>query len=287
MKSFFNNKIWVILLVIGAFIGLVALAAGLEELEFQQPFSLGLDGNSRPFFLSDLEPGTGSLWFRYLIPGLLLLMYLLMLGPRPQGKSNVMSSLIRGLGFIFFIMLFLSIVARRGGLLSPEALAGLNVPYSPELVVPGFSPPTLTSGWAFWITSLLIVVFGVAIVFVVNRTFDRWFKPGQGVEEIAEIARTALSGLSGSKPPRNVIVRCYLDMNNVVGEKQGVIREAAVTPAEFAVRLEEMGFPNDAVQGLTEVFERVRYGGLEASMEEIEEAKRCLTSILKACEKKR
>ncbi|MBI3164957.1 MAG: hypothetical protein IPG44_07700 [Anaerolineales bacterium] len=89
MKSFFSDKFWVILLVIAAFIALVALASGVREVEFGQPFVTRLE-RSNAFDFSETESGLGGRWFRYLIPALLLIMYLLMLGPvRPQKRKRI------------------------------------------------------------------------------------------------------------------------------------------------------------------------------------------------------
>lgn len=288
MKSFFENKTWVILLVMVALMGLIVLASGLGEMEFPSMFATGMQRDSNPFDFSSIDSGTGSQWFRYLIPGLLLLMYLLFLGrPQPRNGSSLWSILLRTLAFILFFVVVFSYMTKEGGLLSEEALAGLpGAGAADDMQLQEFSAPQITAGWAFWITSLLVLVFGVVAVLLINRAVDRFYKPPQDMDEIAEIARTALNDLSGAKPSKNVIVRCYLDMNHAVGEKRGLVRDAATTPAEFSVRLETMGMPLDAVHGLTEVFERVRYGGRDASPDEIKEAKRCLTQILKACETK-
>lgn len=287
MKSFFENKIWVILLAVGAFMGLIVLASGLGEMEFPSMFAISMRPDSNPFDFSSIDSGVGSQWVRYLVPGLLLLMYLLLLGrPEPRKGSSLWGTLLRTLGFILFFVVVFSRMAKEGGFLSEEALAGLPGAGAGDVQLPEFSAPEVASGWSFWIMLLLVLVFGVVAVFLVNRAFDRFYKPPQDMDEIAEIARTALNDLSGAKPSKNVIVRCYLDMNHAVGEKRGLVRDAATTPAEFSVRLEAMGLPLDAVHGLTEVFERVRYGGRDASPEEIKEAKRCLTQILSACETK-
>lgn len=284
MKSFFGDKVWIILLVFGAFVAIVILASGLGEMEFGQPFVTRLERNNT-FDYSDFEPGSGSRWFRYLIPAMLLVMYLLMLGPvRPQRGISIAKAVFRAIGFILFLTLVLGAFARQGGFLAQEALEGLPLPGESA---PGeFAPPTLTSGSTLGTTLLLIFVVGILVVFIVNRAFDRFYRPPPGMDEIAEIARTALTGLSDGEASKNVIIRCYLDMNRMVGEKRGLVRENASTPAEFAGQLARMGLPRGAVDGLTGVFERVRYGGKEADANEIEEAKRCLTLILRACEMK-
>ncbi len=286
MKSFFGDKFWVILLVVGAFVALVILASGLGEMEFGQPFITRLERNNT-FDFSDFEPGSGSRWFRYLIPVMLLVIYLLMLGPvRPQKETSILNALLRAVGFVLFFAVVLGAFARQGGLLSEEIMEGLPVPGVGDSAPGEFAPPTLTSGSTLGITLLLVFLFGVLAVFIVNRIFDRFYKPQPGMDEIAGIAHAALTGLSEGKGSKNAIVRCYMDMNRVVGEKRRLTREDGSTPAEFAGQLARMGLPREAVDGLTGVFERVRYGGKEADANEIEEAKRCLTVILRACEKK-
>jgi hypothetical protein len=72
-------------------------------------------------------------------------------------------------------------------------------------------------------------------------------------------------------------------MSRVVGERQGLRREYAMTPAEFAVRLENAGLPREPVRRLTRLFESARYGARTSTQDDIDEAVDCLTSILKYC----
>ncbi len=287
MKSFFGDKTWVILLVIGALLALVILAAGLGEMEFGQPFDFRLD-RSNTLDISSIKAGEGVRWFQYLIPGLLIILYLLMLSPaRPRPGGGIFNALFRSFGFLMFFMIFMGAFARQGVFFTQNALEGLPVPGAGEDGLGEFVPPTLTSGSTFAITLLLIAVSAVLVVLVINYMFDRYYKPKSDAEEIAEIAREALHGLADPVTSKNAIIRCYFEMNRAVEEKQGVVREEAATPAEFAARLGRLGLPHDAVHGLTGVFERVRYGSKEADAREIEEAKQCLTEIIRACEMKR
>jgi hypothetical protein len=72
-------------------------------------------------------------------------------------------------------------------------------------------------------------------------------------------------------------------MSNVVNSKRGLQREHAMTPAEFASRLERAGLPREPVDRLTRLFESTRYGSHKSGTPEITEAVTCLTSILKYC----
>lgn len=72
-------------------------------------------------------------------------------------------------------------------------------------------------------------------------------------------------------------------MSEAVSRKRGLLRSTAMTPSEFARRLERAGLPGEAVGRLTGLFEAVRYGGRTSSQREINEAVSCLTAILHYC----
>jgi hypothetical protein len=147
MKSFFENKIWVILLAVGAFIGLIVLASGLGEMEFQPMFAMGMQRDANPFDFSSTDSGTGSQWFRYLVPGMLLLMYLLLLGrPEPRKGSSLWGTLLRTLAFIVFFVVVFGRMAKEGGFLSEEALAGLPGVGAGDVQLQEFSAPQVTAG---------------------------------------------------------------------------------------------------------------------------------------------
>ncbi len=71
--------------------------------------------------------------------------------------------------------------------------------------------------------------------------------------------RSSLDDLSRGRDTGDVIINCYLRMGDVVADKRKLHREVAMTPQEFAVRLERAGLPGDAVRRLTGL---VRNGAL-------------------------
>jgi len=283
MKSFFREKTWVILLAIVALIGLVILASGLSGMKFDNPEKVGIENFLRlsdPTNSADIPPAS---WMRYLILGMFVALFLLMLGPiRPQTSRDLIKQLVRFFATVFVLMIIMGRLVQKNPLLINEeettTAAGASVPPQP------FSAPEVSTQWEFWITSAIVVVVGVIAIAAFNRLVDRLFQPKKGLDEFAEIARSTLNDLSGTKESKNVIIRCYTRMNTAVNQFRGITRGAAMTPAEFAGQLESAGLPRDEVRGLTQVFEKVRYGGQTVSPEEIKEAKNCLTGILKACE---
>ncbi len=286
MKSLFTGKVWIILLVFAALIGLIVLASGLNDMKFDAPNMVKLDNFFRLRDSSLPEDTDHNPWLRYLVIGMFIVLFLVMLGPvRPQTSKSLLMQLVRLFAFTVIAMVIMSRFARNNPMFSEEGQADAG---TGEIgtQLPSLTPPVVTPQWEFWITALVSVVIGVIAIVIFNRYVDRWFQPKTNLEEIADIARSALDDLSKNKESRNVIIRSYTRMNAAVNQYRGIAREEAMTPSEFASHLEKAGLPGDAINGLTRVFEKVRYGGQSVSAEEVKEAKQCLTSILKACEAK-
>ncbi len=286
MKSLFSGRVWIILLVFAALVGLVVLASGLNGMKFDAPNMVKLDNFFRLRDSSLPEDTDHNPWLRYLVIGMFIVLFLVMLGPvRPQTSKSLLMQLVRLFAFTVIAMVIMSRFARNNPMFSEEGQADAG---TGEIgtQLPSLTPPVVTPQWEFWITALVAVVIGVIAIVIFNRYIDRFFQPKTNLQEIADIARSALDDLSKNKESRNVIIRSYTRMNAAVNQYRGIAREEAMTPSEFASYLEKEGLPGEAINGLTRVFEKVRYGGQSVSAEEIKEAKQCLTSILKACEAK-
>jgi hypothetical protein len=286
MKSLFSGKIWIILLAFAALVGLVVLASGLNGMKFDAPNMVRLDNFFRLSNSSIPTDRDQNQWFRYFVIGMFFVLFLVMLGPvRPQSSKSLIMQLARLLAFTVIAMLVMSRFARNNPMFSEDEQARAAME-SGGADLPSLAQPEVTPQWEFWITALVAVVIGVIAIIIFNRYVDKLFKPKTNLDEIADIARSALDDLSKNKESRNVIIRSYTRMNAAVNQYRGIAREEAMTPSEFASHLEKAGLPGEAINGLTRVFEKVRYGGQSVSAEEVKEAKQCLTSILKACEAK-
>lgn len=272
------------MLALVALTGLTVLASGMSELKFDPPRLVKVEDlfNLRGFTNGREIPE--SSWIRYLFPAMLILIFLLFLGPvRPMTTKDLIKMLLRFTLFAFVAMLVLGSVAKQSPLFNHTEQEVTAVPGS-TAGDQTFAAPEVNSTWEFWIAAVIVVVVCVVLYVASNRIIDRWLQPKTGLDEIAEIARSTLKDLSGNKVSKNTIIRCYVRMTLAVKESRGITREAAMTPAEFAEHLKNAGLPRDSVQGLTHVFEKIRYGAQEISPAEIKEAKQCLTSILKACQ---
>jgi len=151
---------------------------------------------------------------------------------------------------------------------------------------PIFEPPQV-SDWASYLITFGIILLAAFLFWRINHWWQLlkpMAKSPSPLDEIAEAARTSLRGLSSRHgSPQDRIIQCYADMTRVVDARRGLFREYAMTPAEFALRLENAGLPREPVSRLTRLFEAVRYGARTSTQDDIDEAVVCLTSILKYC----
>ena len=78
----------------------------------------------------------------------------------------------------------------------------------------------------------------------------------ESLEELAK--RTLAAGLD-----TDVVLRCYREMLDLLSRREQIAHEV-LTAREFADRLRTLGLPTAAVDRLTDLFERVRYGHRDA-----------------------
>ena len=285
MKELFGRRVWVILAAVISLTGLTVLASGLGELKFESPHMIKLGDILNFAGITNGADVAASIWMRYVMPVLLVITLLLLLGPlRPMTGRDLMKMLARFVMFTLIAMLVMGRFVRNNPLFNEELQTASNAVPGGETPPQPFSPPEVNSAWEFWIAALIVIVVSLVLIFIFNRYLDRWLRPKKGLQEIAQIARSTLNDLAEERVSRNTIIRCYVRMNAVVRESRGITRGADMTPAEFAQHLEQAGLPREGIQGLTRVFEKVRYGAQEIRPDEIKEAAQCLTSILKACQ---
>ena len=157
------------------------------------------------------------------------------------------------------------------GLVGPEVEEYARIPGEPEV----------SNFLSFGIGILLLSLLGIGGYLLYRRLIrNRQPQPLEGVREAAE---KALKQAGAGEGLRNTVIRCYAEMVSVLHEKRGIDRRASMTPREFEARLISAGFPGEAVDQLTWLFERVRYGSKELTEEEESEALHSLESIVDIC----
>lgn len=290
MRSFFQKKLTIALLAVLALGALTVLAISLNDISFEKGQQFGRsDVTPAPVVsIRDMTNAWEEIpaWKLILLWSLIALLVILIgLLLSPQERKRLFVMFIR-MVLIFYTALY--IIQNYGdrllAVLEPAPVPGGASPEAVNLQpVPEFQPPQITPTISYLISfgfALLLIV----IVWLLYRTWKKYFASSQKpLGEIAQIARSSIRDLNAGRDTSDVIINCYLRMSDVVADKQKLQREMAMTPYEFALRLERAGLPGDAVRRLTRLFEMVRYGDRKSAPKDVSEAVNCLNTILHYC----
>ena len=290
MRSLFENKRWIISISVLALGALFVLSAGLRDIPFREGRSFSTDQveSIRSIPTSIVNSALNiPFWMQVSVWGALLLMVVLIaLLMTPEGRKRLLQIVIR-VAVIYWGLYILFTEY-------PELLADIGLAFNANNA-PGASastgelPPAFASPPSNSVLSY-IVSFAIAVLLlaIAWKVISFWREVSassaeQPLKQIARIVRSSLNDLSSGRDSTDVIINCYLRMNDAVADKRSIRRGVAVTPAEFAFQLEGAGLPSDAVQRLTRLFEGARYGDAKTGPREINEAVSCLTTILHYC----
>jgi len=290
MRNFFKSRVWIALLAVIGLTALVMLASGLRDVSFHGGEALGVqevEATGKPVvqFINSLEGM--PLWKALLIWAILLLIFVLlslMLSPALRRQMVKIFLRLSAVGFVLFL-LFRYFRDAFSNMSIPDPAAAVKQGPQGEVTVPVFEPPP-ASPWLSFAVSVGVLVVLVALIWGMVRWWERrkrFLELQRPLEDIAQIARTSLDDLSAGRAWDDVILESYDRMSRAVERRRGLFRDGAMTPSEFAARLEQAGLPGDAVRRLTRLFEHVRYGARTSTDKEIQEATQCLTAILRYC----
>jgi hypothetical protein len=288
MRSLFENKRLVLLLAVLALGALTVLAISLNQVPFREGQHFGQKETTE--FQSSAEE-MGQIWVEvpiwkqvlvWTMLGLMVVLISLLLSPEMRKRLLIMCIrfaftfwavyyLLKNYGDQFFAFNFGGAAAEQAG---QDPIAPIPV-FEPSQISPTFS----------YLVSLGFVLLWLAVLWALYRGWKRYqlFNTRKPLEEIAKIARSSLEDLSSGRNSSDVIINCYLRMSDVVSSRRQLQREIAMTPHEFAARLEQAGLPGDAVNRLTRLFEGVRYGDRRSGPKDVNEAVNCLKTILHYC----
>jgi hypothetical protein len=289
MRRLITQKRFILFLSILSVIALLLLASGLHDVEFRAGHPLGRAKAQTVQFSVDRVVSAITdvpLWKQIIFwLGLFLLVLLVSSILSPELRKRLIRSFL-GFTVAFFAILYL---LRNKLLTLPDFSMGSgllgNAPAEDIPPLPAFTPPQV-SNWINYLISLGVILVVLALTWGLLRWWRRHGRlrfSSRPLEDLAVIAQSSLDDLVAGQDWDDVILNCYARMSAAVSRKRGLIRKEAMTPAEFARRLEQAGLPGDPVRRLTRLFESVRYGARQSSQNEINEAVSCLKAILHFC----
>ena len=164
------------------------------------------------------------------------------------------------------------------------ALANVRVTMSPaefevlptelDPVGPPLEPVPHSLIWLVW------VLLGLGTILLVSVLL--WWRnaPKIAKDPLVLEAEQAVQSILAGQDLRNVIIRCYRQMSQILQQEQGLTRTDAMTAREFEALLATRGVPDMPVHQLTRLFETARYGAYPAGPDEEQQAIACLNAII-------
>jgi hypothetical protein len=195
----------------------------------------------------------------------------------PQFRRRALATFILVAVILFFFTIVGERLAELQGAAVEETPLGGDLSASPPLPEP---PAFVTDppDWIIWVVAevvaLLLVAFGIYI-----WTLRRQIEPDPRWLFVQE-AEQALQELEAGNDLKDVVLRCYTQMESVMRQSQAIERRQSMTPREFEDHLLRAGFHDAHIGRLVRLFEEVRYGARPSDGRAEREARDCLSAIV-------
>jgi len=278
-------KAWILILAGLGVVALLVLASGLSSLDLNNQTNYALpteqiDNSSAPNQAPDLSDFFRKLWVAFFIMVPLSILYLIL---SPEARKRFLITLIPVLVMLLglwylnreFLNNYAEINSTPRASQAEGALGFLKRDYT---VLQPFSPKS-SPNWLIYILSLGVTLLGVLALFWGWR-MNKMRRQKQPLEQLALSAQDALEDIRAGGDLKEIILRCYQEMNQVASEKRAVVRPGYLTPREFTQKLEAAGLPGEQVRRLTRLFEAVRYGAWQPGPRDEKEAIVCLETVV-------
>lgn len=133
------------------------------------------------------------------------------------------------------------------------------------------------------VTSVVLVVGALVGLFFLVRKLREGKRDAPPLAELSQKAQDAVDRVEAGHNFRNTVIRCYVEMSEIAAKHRGVKRREDMTPREFESVLIEAGFPDQAIDDFTVLFERVRYGAEDLPPADEQQALECLRVVSQSC----
>jgi hypothetical protein len=261
---------------------LIVLAASLPQLSFQPGRFFLLNRNIAPDVSSSAPPASLvdlSPW-RLVIAAVVLatlIYFVLSLIFSAQLRRQM---LLRFAQVVLVVLSFYLIAGWLFGTGEPPPPAQLDGAPPPPVPPSGGEPlPPFVAQPTPWLVAL--VSLALAGLLIAGMWYF-WRRSRPAANPITALAQAAIEHIQAGGDVHSVVLRCYLEMSEVLSQQRGIERERAMTPREFAQYLAASGVRDKHIQQLTRLFEGARYGAQTPSAQDERAAVECLTAIVQA-----
>ena len=260
-------------------IALLILIAGIEKVQFESGYFFHLFD----FQLASRIPGENTQFFfksSLLITCIVLVILLIFLAVVPRVWRIILKAAIQLISLYILISILIhrlhEIWHSSDGTLPANENASkshINLPL----------PVEPSDAFVYLISLILVLglIAGVAWLFKFLRTNTA----PSPLEEVCIKAEEALEQVRSGMDLKNVIIRCYAEMGEILDRYQQIKRAAIMTPREFETLLSNYAVPQEHVRNLTHLFEKVRYGRKEVGKIEEKQCTACLAALIQSCRK--
>ncbi len=275
-----NKVLYLLTLGIGL-LAILILVISLPEFRLQegQPFPLDMDLSISVMGTEAILPGGNVLyWFLRGMAALIIIglpIYIIVSLFSPEGRRRLLAQIVIMLVMLFVLDRVAKIVQEKP---KEEQAQSIEAPVEQPLSGEGENIQTeqfeaTTPEWMVWGSSIAVALFFTGLVALgLWFYYRRYHKRLSPSDRLAQEAERAISDLQSGGDFKNVIIRCYYQMSQIIYSERGIQRDLAMTASEFEQALEEKGFPREPIQYLTRIFEEVRYGTKQPAKQEEDKA---------------
>jgi hypothetical protein len=261
---------------------LIVLAASLPQLTFRPGRKFILNGDQLTDTSSSApaaswgDPG----FFPLLLPAIVLVVLGYVVLTLIFSAKLRWQLLQRIAQVLLVVLLFYLITSRLIGTpapLPPSQPAADSLP--PPQTPTGEPLPAFLAQPAPWLVALVSLILAALLI---AGIWYFWRRSRPAANPVTVLAQAAIESIEAGDDVQSVVLRCYLEMSQVLGQQRGIERGRAMTPREFAQHLAASGVRDEHIQQLTRLFESARYGAQPPSSRDERAAVECLTAIVQA-----
>jgi hypothetical protein len=276
-----RRQAFVLFYLCAAIGALTVLAAGLPQLSFQPGRLFRLDGTQAPDGAGGASTNIGDPgYLRLLLPAIVLLVLVYFVLTLIFSAKLRWQLLRRTAQVLLVLLLFYLITNQLIGTPAPLPPPDLSANTPPPMQTPPGEPlPPFISQPAPWLVALVGLMLAALLL---AGIWYFWRRSRPVAHPITSLAQAAIENIQAGGDVQSVVLRCYLEMSDMLGQQRGIERARAMTPREFAQHLAASGVRDKHIQQLTRLFEGARYGAQPPSAQDERAAIECLTAIVHA-----